>query len=235
MSEIFISYRRDDSAGFAGRLEDDLSECFGEQPVFRDREIPAGTDFAQHLETTLGAAAVVLAVIGPKWLEVRGADGGRRLDDPDDWVRREIETGLARGVAMMPVLVGGAGMPPTSLLPPGLASLAGRQAFVLADRRWREELTELAGDLARISPVLCERRKAEAAEPDRIDAPEVLRDTLAQRETTQPKGFSPASGAGWFARCEGCWRWVSCLPSSSCWSGPMAIRAPIALSTMSSP
>ena len=76
MSVIFISYRRDDSQGFAGRLEDDLSECFGDEQVFRDREIPVGTDFAQHLEGTLGAAAVVLAVIGPNWL-VREGKGDR--------------------------------------------------------------------------------------------------------------------------------------------------------------
>ena len=199
MSVIFISYRRDDSQGFAGRLEDDLSECFGDEQVFRDREIPVGTDFAQHLEGTLGAAAVLLAVIGPNWLEVRGADGRRRLDDPGDWVRREIETGLARGLAVVPVLVGGARMPPAAGLPPALAPLAGRQAFVLSDRRWREELKELAGELARLSPKLSGRGEIQMPRSGRIDALEVLRDVLARRKVAPPQGLAARVGS-WLLR-----------------------------------
>ena len=111
MGTIFISYRRDDSQGFAGRLEDDLSERFGEARVFRDREIPAGVDFATHLEARLSEAEVMLVVIGRDWLDAKNSAGERRLGLQDDWVRREIERALARDIAVVPVLVGGAAMP----------------------------------------------------------------------------------------------------------------------------
>lgn len=73
MRTAFISYRRDDSQGFAGRLEEDLSECLGDAQVFRDREIPAGCDFVTHLESHLAEAEVVLVVIGRGWLDARNA------------------------------------------------------------------------------------------------------------------------------------------------------------------
>lgn len=160
MGILFISYRRDDSQGFAGRLEDDLSEHFGDALVFRDREIPAGTDFAAHLERNLAEAEVVLVVIGPNWLAARDAAGGRRLDMPQDWVRREIVLALATRVPVVPVLVGGATMPAASDLPTALAPLAGRQAFVLSDRRWALELDDLADQLTRLSPALAAARHA---------------------------------------------------------------------------
>ena len=150
MGTLFISYRRDDSQGFAGRLEDDLSRRFGDAQVFRDREIPAGTDFASHLEHHLAEAEVVLVVIGPNWLAARDAAGRRRLDAPKDWVRREIMLALATEVPVVPVLVGGAAMPAASELPTVLAPLAGRQAFVLSDRRWPQELDDLADQVARL-------------------------------------------------------------------------------------
>lgn len=195
MSTIFISYRRDDTQGFAGRLEDDLSGTFGEEAVFRDREIPAGTDFARHLERTLSAAKVVLAVIGPRWLDVRGADGSRRLDDPDDWVRREIEMALVLGLGVVPVLVGGADMPSPADLPDGLRPLAGRQAFVLSDRRWRDEINELAAELTRIVPSLGGSHAANVPRWSGIDPAELLRDVLGKRATPPPRGLAARVGA----------------------------------------
>ncbi len=164
MGTLFISYRRDDSQGFAGRLEDDLSERFGDAQVFRDREIPAGTDFAAHLERNLAEAEVVLVVIGPNWLNARDAAGGRRLDAPQDWVRREIMLALTTDVAVVPVLVGGATMPATDDLPAALAPLAGRQGFMLSDHRWPQELDELADQLARLSSALAAARHARQRE-----------------------------------------------------------------------
>ena len=174
MGTLFISYRRDDSQGFAGRLEDDLSRRFGDAQVFRDREIPAGTDFASHLERHLAEAEVVLVVIGPNWLAARDAAGRRRLDAPKDWVRREIMLALATEVPVVPVLVGGAAMPAASELPTVLAPLAGRQAFVLSDRRWPQELDDLADQVARLSPALAAarhaRRRASAPPAPRANA-----------------------------------------------------------------
>lgn len=190
MSEIFISYRRDDSQGFAGRLEDDLSEHFGDERVFRDREIPVGTDFATHLERTLARAEVVLVVIGPQWLAARGGDGARRLDDPRDWVRREIELAIGQGAQVVPVLVGGASMPAAAALPAGLRALAARQAFVLSDRRWRAEVRELAGELAKVSPRLADAAQASVAKAGRI------RQDGARRGSNAPAARSLALRVG---------------------------------------
>jgi len=154
MGNVFISYRRDDSQGFAGRLEDDLSEQLGGEAVFRDREIPPGTDFVEHLQAHLDRAEVVLVVIGPAWSAVRAADGTRRLDAPDDWVRREIERALARHVPLMPVLVGGARMPAAAELPASIAALSRRQALALDDAHWARDLDELLRQLGRLSPRL---------------------------------------------------------------------------------
>ncbi len=170
MGTVFISYRRDDSQGFAGRLEDDLSERLGDERVFRDREIPAGIDFVEHLEQHLTEAEAVLVVIGPAWLDIRGADGKRRLEAEGDWVRREIERALERGVPVVPVLVGGAAMPAARDLPPSIAALARRQAFVLDDARWAHGIEELLDQLAILSPRLARRRVA--APPPRPRAPE---------------------------------------------------------------
>lgn len=159
MGALFISYRRADSQGFAGRLEDDLSERFGQEQVFRDREIPPGADFVSHLEAHLARAEVVLVVIGRGWLDVRDDDGGRRLDAAGDWVRREIERALQAGVAVVPVLVGGAQMPGAAQLPPSIAALSRRQAFELSDRRWSRDLDELAQRLLQLAPSL---RRAQA-------------------------------------------------------------------------
>ena len=154
MASIFISYRRDDAQGFAGRLEDGLAEHFGEASVFRDQDIPAGRDFAAHLRAHLGAADVVLVVIGPRWLEQRDASGTLRLESETDWVRLEVELALARETPVVPVLVGGATMPWPDQLPESLAPLAGRQAISLSDGRWAHDLSVLATQLTRLAPAL---------------------------------------------------------------------------------
>jgi len=146
MGGIFISYRRQDSQGFAGRLGEGLAERFGDAKVFRDVEIRPGDDYTVALREAVAACDVLLAVISRGWLHARNLAGARRLNQPDDWVRIEIETALDRGVRVIPVLVGGAEMPPADLLPTSLAPLASRQAFVLADRRdgqWVEDMDRL--------------------------------------------------------------------------------------------
>jgi hypothetical protein len=154
LSGVFISYRRDDTQGFAGRLGDDLSERFGDAMIFRDCEIAPGEDFAERLRTTLDSADVILAVVGPRWEEARDSRGQRRLEDADDWVRIELETALARGIPVVPVLVGGARMPATARLPASLEEFGRYQAFPLSDLRWHGEVNELARRLAAMSPIL---------------------------------------------------------------------------------
>ena len=147
MTRFFLSYRRDDSAGFAGRLADDLEAAFGAGSVFRDvDDIPPGEDFARVIESRLVEVGAVLVMIGPRWLAA-GASGRRRLDEPEDFVRREIEAALASGKMVIPLLVGGAVMPAASELPAGIAELARRQAVVLADSGWRQAVSSLVATL----------------------------------------------------------------------------------------
>jgi hypothetical protein len=148
MPEIFLSYRRDDAASAAGRLADRMRERFGGDSIFRDLDsIGAGDDFPDTIREAIRAAAAVLVVIGRRWLDARDAGGGRRLDDPGDYVRLEIETALALGVQIFPVLVEGAQMPREVDLPPTLAPLARRNAWELSERRWSYDAEQLAAQL----------------------------------------------------------------------------------------
>jgi TIR domain len=141
---IFISYRREDSRGYAGRLQGDLSRRYTSEAVFRDIEIPPGVDFAQHINMLIDQCNVVLVMIGNGWSDARDSKGARRLDKDEDWVRLEIERALARSnVEVIPVLVDGARLPPREDLPPSLAPLRRLNAFELSDRRWDYDVNEL--------------------------------------------------------------------------------------------
>src|SRR5580765_5596226 len=99
MSRIFISYRRDDTGGYAGRLNDRLSEAFGAQEIFRDIEdIAPGVDFVQEIEREVAACDVLLVVIGRQWTASVDAHGRSRLQDPHDFVRLEIAAALRRNI-----------------------------------------------------------------------------------------------------------------------------------------
>ena len=148
MPSVFISYRRDDSAGFAGRLADALEQRLGAGAVFRDvDDIQPGADFEAVIARGLDQVRAVLVVIGPGWLDA-AVDGQRRLDRPDDFVRREVEQALASGKPVVPVLVGGATMPAANALPIALRGLANRQALVLGDASWSADLARLEAVLA---------------------------------------------------------------------------------------
>ncbi len=143
-NRVFVSYRREDSAGHAGRLADHLLDRFGSGSVFMDVEsIEAGVDFAHAIERAIDGADAVLVVIGPGWLNSTSSSGSRRLDETGDFVRRELEAAIASEVRVIPVLVGGASMPTEDLLPPTIAELARRNAVELQDRRWREDVDAL--------------------------------------------------------------------------------------------
>lgn len=148
MTRLFVSYRREDSAGHAGRLADALERAFGEDSVFRDvDDIAPGADFARVIETGLADVVAVLVVIGPGWLNAAGA-AGRRLDEADDFVRREIELALAADKPLLPVLVGGAEMPAAASLPPSIRGLAQRQAIAVRDTAWADDFARLHAALA---------------------------------------------------------------------------------------
>ena len=145
MATIFISYRRADTSGYAGRLADDLAERVGRHRVFRDVQgIAAGSDYVAAIDHAIARSDVLLAVIGRTWLTETDAGGRRRLDDPQDLVRQEIATALRRGCRVVPVLVEGARMPEAAELPGELAPLASRQAVELTDQSWDDDVTRLA-------------------------------------------------------------------------------------------
>lgn len=151
MSEcIFISYRREDASGHAGRLYDSLATRFGEDQVFMDLNMEPGIDFVDQLEEAVGSCAVLLVIIGRAWVGQRDAAGARRLDDDRDYVRSEIASALARGIRVIPVLVGDATMPSPEQLPADLQRLARRNAIELSDERWTHDVARLLGVLERI-------------------------------------------------------------------------------------
>ncbi|MGE0594641.1 MAG: toll/interleukin-1 receptor domain-containing protein [Vicinamibacterales bacterium] len=154
MAGVFISYRREDSQGFAGRLADDLSEHLGNERVFRDLEIPIGSNFADVLTTAVASCDALLVVIGHRWAGQTPGGLGFRLFEPDDWVRAEIETALARRRPVIPVLVAGARMPSATDLPASIAPLATVQAAQLSDRHWDADLTSLLVRLRQLCPAL---------------------------------------------------------------------------------
>jgi hypothetical protein len=145
---IFLSYRREDSAAWAGRLHDSLASRFGERNIFQDVvAVEPGEDFGDRIEHALSEADAALAVIGPSWLSVSDARGTRRLDRPDDYVRTELAAALAHDLRVIPVLVGGATMPTPTDLPPDLSALALRQAVSIRDTNWRGDVEALVGAL----------------------------------------------------------------------------------------
>ena len=146
---IFLSYRRDDTAGEAGRLAEHLVRRFGQDRVFIDIDtIAPGTDFTTELERALVGTTVVLVIIGRRWLTAADADGRRRLDVPDDFVRREIVTALQRGTRLIPVLVQNATMPTAAELPDVLGPLATRQAMAIQHEEFSADTQRLADAIA---------------------------------------------------------------------------------------
>jgi FHA domain/TIR domain len=141
---IFISYRRGDTTIYAGRLHDSLCMRIGDEEVFMDLDaIEPGADFVEHIEREVGSCEVLIALIGRDWIDARDVDGQRRLEDPDDWVRLELEAGLNRDIRVIPVLVQGATMPRSDELPGDLAKLARRNALEIGDTRWRYDFDRL--------------------------------------------------------------------------------------------
>jgi hypothetical protein len=129
-ANIFISYRREDSRHQAGRLYDHLVGQFGKEHVFKDVDsIPLGSDFRQILTEQVAASDVFLAVIGDAWHSMAGKDGLRRLDDPGDFVRIEIEAALGCNIPVIPVFVGNSPVPQAEQLPESLRELSFRNGL----------------------------------------------------------------------------------------------------------
>jgi len=148
MRAIFISYRREDSEGQAGRLFEDLTERFGERAVFMDvAGIEPGRDFRRVIEQQVASCGVLLALIGKDWLTAADEHGRRRLDDVADFVRLETASALKRDIPVIPVLVRDAAMPRAEQLPDELKDLAYRNGVELTHARWASDVKLLIAAL----------------------------------------------------------------------------------------
>jgi hypothetical protein len=151
-NRVFISYRRDDAAGYAGRLEEALEQRLGHGSVFRDvLDIAPGADFVEAIRQRLAGAQTVLVLIGPRWA---GGDtlGARRIDDAQDFVRLEVQEALASGAHVVPVLLPGATMPAEAELPEPLRPLARRNAMTLGDTHWAADIDRLVASIGVTPP-----------------------------------------------------------------------------------
>jgi hypothetical protein len=148
MTGIFISYRREDSGPYAGRLFDALVRHFGEDSVFFDVDgISPGEDFREVIQRTGSSCDVMLAVIGRQWTTAQDKNGRIRLSNENDYVRMEVGFALKRGIRVIPVLVGGAEIPEPSALPSDLRDLVFRTAWELSDKRFHQDVQSLVDAL----------------------------------------------------------------------------------------
>jgi formylglycine-generating enzyme required for sulfatase activity len=147
-ARIFISYRRDDTAGDARSVYQRMQRTFGSRRLFMDVDsIQRGRDFHDVLDDHLKKSAVMLVVIGPRWLDARDADGNRRLDDLDDFIRLEVARALKRDIAVIPLLVGGARVPRAADLPDALRGLTRRQGITVTHQNFPSDMDALEKDI----------------------------------------------------------------------------------------
>jgi TIR domain len=143
-AKVFISYRRDDSAGYAGRVRDRLERELGRDLLFMDVDaIPLGTNFTKVLHDEVAKCGVLLAVIGPNWLDARDEHGNRRLDDPNDFVRIEVAAALQRNIPVIPILLDGARIPKAIQLPEDLKELALRNGMEVRHASFQDDMNRL--------------------------------------------------------------------------------------------
>ena len=197
---IFISYRRSDSISEAGRIYDRLVSHFGRDHIFKDVDsIPFGVDFAEHLDQMVSQCQVVLVIIGKTWMTVTDENGDRRLDNPDDFVRIEVESALRRDIPVIPVLLEGVSVPSRSQLPESLQPLARRNgAEVGHDPRFHADMTRLIKGIEESllnAPKIDPRAKAPSPQPSgrsgNVRRPtSILSAPLTRRRLLQIAGFS---------------------------------------------
>jgi hypothetical protein len=145
--QVIISYRRDSTSGHAGRLFDALNARHPNQVFLDVASIQPGVDFVTRLREAVAEADAMVVVIGEGWAAVRDRHGRRRLDDPDDFVRNEIEAALDAGLLVIPALVQEAEMPAPEELPESLRLLSRRNAIEISDSRWTYDVERLAAAL----------------------------------------------------------------------------------------
>lgn len=146
---IFISYRRDDSAGYARAIYDQLVQHFSRERIFMDVDaIEPGFPFDEAIERAVGQCEILLAMIGRRWMEQQ-AGAGPRINDPKDFVRLEIAAALSRNIRVIPVLLDGASMPAEEALPEPLRALARRNALEVSNSRFKSDMERLLGAVSK--------------------------------------------------------------------------------------
>jgi formylglycine-generating enzyme required for sulfatase activity len=175
MSTVFISYRREITAGEARALFNELLEKLGKNSVFMDVDsIALGRDFRGALQKTLESCDLMLVLIGKDWAEVKDQEGRPRLQNPGDFVRLEIEAALKRDIVVTPILVQGAHMPAPEQLPAEIRDLVYRNGFELSHNRWESDFAEMIRrlnlDIAKESRRV-EQPASTVAAPDAFIAP----------------------------------------------------------------
>ena len=240
---IFVSYRRQETSHLAGRLYDRLADRFGEGQVFIDVDaIEPGVDFAEEIFSAVAACRVLLAIIGPTWLAAVDDRGQRRLDDPDDIVRLEVEAALARGVRVIPILVEGAVMPARRDLPDSLAGLARRNALAIRHESFRYDAGRLVTAPALRSPAAAVRAGIMAVfqEVLVVDSRSVLENAWLGADTvfrvTRPEAERRERARAVFANRDGGWMSLTnmrrglraALPPDLSWLTPHSFRRTVA-------
>ena len=186
-SGIFVSYRREDSSGHAGRLFDRLAAHFGKDRIFMDIDtIEPGEDFVTIIEEAVSSCDILIAIIGRQWLK-SASQNTSRLDNPHDFVRLEIATALNRDIRVIPVLVQRASMPTAQDLPDDLAKFSRRNAIELSDLRWQSEVDQLIAVMER---VLAKReQQRQAAEARRAEDERKSRDKQLEQVRLQDEAL----------------------------------------------
>jgi WD40 repeat protein len=166
---IFICYRRRDTRDLAGRISDSLITHFGEDDIFMDVDaIEPGLDFASEITKAVASCDILLAVIGPRWLTITDSAGRRRLDNPADFVRLEIETALQGEVRVIPVLADDATLPREDELPDSLTDLVARQAIQIRFDRYRDDISHLIGAIERVLGGQAPKKLARVSEQESV-------------------------------------------------------------------
>jgi hypothetical protein len=197
VARIAISYRREDSAGITGRIFDRLVTHFGPDTVFRDVDnIPLGVDFRQHIESVLAKTDVALIIIGKRWLG--SGKTRRRIDDPTDPVRVEVETALRRGMSVIPLLVDGSSIPTAERLPDGLKDLSFRNGLAVdSGRDFDQHIERLIRNVERIFAEAARRAEEERqrTEAERRAGEEQQQTEGARRAEEEQQQAEPARRA----------------------------------------
>ena len=185
---IFISYRREEASGHAGRMYDAMVARFGAANVFMDVDIAPGVDFVKHITSVVSSCTVLIAVMGKSWAEAPGPDGRPRLQDEADFVRLEVGTAVQNpDVTVIPALVDKAQMPRAEQLPEEMRPLARRNALELSDGRWRYDVGRLNDTLEEL---LIGLTGFQAQPQPATPVPEPL--TPAPAPAPAPQGLTPS-------------------------------------------